>query len=378
MNLTNNFYKVIQCIHRDSGFEYTLSLNKEHCIYQAHFPGNPITPGVCIIQFCKELLEHHTGEKLWLKKILNVKFLSIINPQEHDTVHVTFSDVSLADNGYKVSAWVHAETIRFTKLSLYLQRSPLVPSPAAEMRQLGICVVIPTYNNTTYLPGVLDEVLQYTSSVIVVNDGSTDRTLELLESYSSRITIVSYPQNQGKGYALGRGFDQAEALGYTYAITMDSDGQHVASDLPRFVEAIKKSPGSMIIGSRELRQKNMPGGNTFANVFSNFWFAVQTGIRLPDTQTGFRLYPLGKMKGMRAFTSRYEAELELLVRSAWRNIRPIPIRIQVCYPPAGKRITHFRPGMDFLRISLLNTVLVPMALLYGYPSRILRSMAKNR
>ena len=378
MNLINDFYKITQSIHKDSGVEYTLSLNKDHAIYRAHFPGNPITPGVCIIRLCTELAEHYTGEKLWLKKIVNAKFLSIINPNEHERVEVNFSDVSPAGDGYKVLAGVGSGAIRFSKLSLYLQRSPLLRNPADEMRQLGICLLIPTYNNERYLPGVLDEALRYTSSVIVVNDGSTDRTCELLEAYRSRITLVSYPRNKGKGYALGRGFDKAEALGYTYALTMDSDGQHLASDLPRFVEAVKKHPGSMIVGCRELRQKNMPRGNTFANLFSNFWFALQTGRRLPDTQTGFRLYPLGKMKGMRAFTTKYEAELELLVRLAWKNIRQIPVRIRVCYPPAGKRVTHFRPGRDFLRISLLNAALVPLAVLYGYPSRLIRSIAGKR
>ncbi|MDR1557965.1 MAG: glycosyltransferase [Tannerellaceae bacterium] len=378
MNLTDDFYKITQRTNGDSGFEYILSLNKEHPIYQAHFPGNPITPGVCIIQFCKELMEHHTGEKLFLRKIVNVKFLSVINPQENAVVRVAFSKLSAVDKGYTCSVLVYSENLRFAKLSLFLERIPGVSLPAAEMRQLGICVVIPTYNNAPFLPVVLDEVLQYTASVIVVNDGSTDSTHACLEPYRSRITLVSYPQNKGKGYALSRGFDQAEALGYPYAITMDSDGQHTAADLPLFVEAIKKYPGSMIIGSRELRQKHMPSANTFANVFSNFWFTVQTGTRLPDTQTGFRLYPLGKMKGMRAFTPKYEAELELLVRSAWRNIRQIPIRIRVAYPPAGERVTHFRPGMDFLRISLLNTALVPVAFLYGYPSRFIRSITKSR
>jgi glycosyltransferase involved in cell wall biosynthesis len=242
------------------------------------------------------------------------------------------------------------------------------------MRRLGACLVIPAYNNEEALPRVLDEALRYTSAVIAVNDGSTDRSLELLEARGERIHLVSYPRNRGKGYALNRGFDRAEALGYTCAITMDADGQHSAADLPRFVEAIQQHPGSMVIGCRDLNLPHIPAGNRFANRFSNFWFAVQTGRRLPDTQTGFRLYPLGRMKRMRAFTPRYEAELELLVRSAWRNIRQVPIRIQVSYPPAGRRVTHFRPGRDFLRISLLNTLLVPLAVMYGYPSRFIRSI----
>jgi len=242
---------------------------------------------------------------------------------------------------------------------------------------MDICVIIPTYNNQKTLAQTIDTVLRYTTSVIVVNDGSTDATEEILTQYQSQINIVSYSTNKGKGYALNRGFDKAESLGFSYAITMDSDGQHLPEDLQLFIETITKNPDAMIIGSRSFKHKNMPEGNTFANKFSNFWFAVQTGIRLPDTQTGFRLYPLAKMKGMRAFTDRYEAELELLVRSAWKNIRLIPISIQVYYPEKSERVTHFRPGIDFLRISLLNTLFVFVAILYGYPSRFIRILLKK-
>jgi glycosyltransferase involved in cell wall biosynthesis len=247
-----------------------------------------------------------------------------------------------------------------------------------EMQKRGICVIIPTYNNQPFLTQVLDSVLQYTTSVIVVDDGSTDATQTVLAHYQSQITCLSYSPNKGKGYAFNRGFDKAEKLGFSYAITMDSDGQHLAEDLPLFVEAIKKNPEAMIIGSRALKQKNMPRKNTFANQFSNFWFTVQTGIKLPDTQTGFRLYPLARMRGMRTFTHRYEAELELLVRAAWKNIPLIPIPIQVYYPKENERITHFRPSIDFLRISMLNTLFVFGAVFYGYPSMFFHKFAQYK
>ncbi|MDR0413381.1 MAG: glycosyltransferase family 2 protein [Dysgonamonadaceae bacterium] len=243
-----------------------------------------------------------------------------------------------------------------------------------EMKRLRVCVIIPTYNNSRFLPFVLDAVLACTSSVIVVDDGSTDETEAVLARCQPSVERVSYRKNRGKGYALARGFDRAEALGFRYAVTLDSDGQHSADDLLLFVETLKKHPRAMIIGSRCLQQENMPKKNTFANRFSNFWFTLQTGRILPDTQTGYRLYPLGEMRGMRPFTSRYEAELELLVRAAWRNIPLIPIPIRVYYPPEKERVTHFRPAADFLRISLLNTCFVFLAVFYGYPSRLIRAV----
>jgi glycosyltransferase involved in cell wall biosynthesis len=220
-----------------------------------------------------------------------------------------------------------------------------------------ICVIIPTYNNAGTILQVLDRVMNQSLDIIVVNDGSTDATEQLLSSLSSRITIVGYKQNHGKGYALKYGFNEALKRGYLFAITLDSDGQHYPEDIPLFLKAHKANPDALIIGDRGMSHDNMPKGSTFANRFSNFWFYVQTGQHLSDTQTGFRLYPLRRMRYSRFITSRYEAELELLVFSAWSGVQLIPVGIRVYYPPAEQRVTHFRPFADFARISILNTVL---------------------
>ena len=237
---------------------------------------------------------------------------------------------------------------------------------------MNICAIIPTYNNEKTLSAVINSVLNYIPYVIVINDGSTDQTSEILNQYQRIVKIISYPKNKGKGYALKCGFDCAKQNGYQYALTIDSDGQHYAQDIDSFIKMAKKYPDALIIGNRNLTQDNMPKKNTFANKFSNFWFALQTGIKLPDTQTGFRLYPLKKMKYLRPFTSRYESELEMLVRCAWRGIKLISIPVGVYYAPKGERISHFRPGIDFLRISLMNTLFVFLAVIYGYPSRFFR------
>jgi glycosyltransferase involved in cell wall biosynthesis len=105
------------------------------------------------------------------------------------------------------------------------------------------CVIIPTYNNHQTIEQVINDVLKYTDQLIVVNDGSTDTTKELLNKYN-QIDIVSYPKNKGKGFALRKGFRFAWSKGFEYAITIDSDGQHFATDLPKFVEAIEENPNA--------------------------------------------------------------------------------------------------------------------------------------
>ena len=234
------------------------------------------------------------------------------------------------------------------------------------------CVIIPTYNNALTLSGVILEVLNYCAHVVVVNDGSSDSTPEVLQSFGDRIHVIEYFPNRGKGYALRKGFRYAVEKGFRYAVTIDSDGQHFASDIPLLMEASSRNPQALIIGSRQFNQPNMPAKNSFANKFSNFWFTVQTGHRLNDTQTGYRLYPLHKMSKMRFFTSRYETELEILVRLAWKGVPLIPVPVKVYYAPKGERVTHFRKGKDFFRISLLNTALCVAAVLYGYPSMLFR------
>lgn len=185
---------------------------------------------------------------------------------------------------------------------------------------------------------------------------------------------MEYEQNRGKGYALKCGFRKALSMGFRNAITIDSDGQHFPEDIPILVDAYREHPGALVIGVRNLSQDNMPGSNTFANKFSNFWFCVQTLVKLKDTQSGYRLYPVSRIKTSWIFTSRYEAELELLVFAAWHGIDIRQVDVRVYYPSPEERVTHFRPGYDFFRISILNTMLCMGALFYYLPKLIYKSL----
>jgi glycosyltransferase involved in cell wall biosynthesis len=244
---------------------------------------------------------------------------------------------------------------------------------------MKICIIIPVYNAGSLINDVIKSVLQYAENLIVVNDGSTDNTVETLRvtSLQTPFELVSYEKNRGKGYALQQGFRRALELGYTHAVTLDADGQHLSSDIPEMMRKAQENPEALIVGSRQFDNPNMPAGSRFANNFSNFWFMVQTAQKLPDTQTGFRVYPLNKIGAMRLFTNRYEAELELLVRSAWRDIPLVSQPVNVYYPPAEERLSHFRGGKDFFRISVLNTVLCFFAVIYGYPLMFYKKILKK-
>ena len=228
-----------------------------------------------------------------------------------------------------------------------------------------ICAVIPTYNNGGTVAEVVRRVLQQGLPVIVVDDGSTDGTQDALKGLD--IKILRHSQNRGKGIALRTGLEEARRLGYRQALTIDADGQHDPSDIPALVSTA--APRTLVVGSRNIAAEGMSSGSTFANRFSNFWFTLQTAHKLPDTQTGFRIYPLEDLPSLKLLTARYEAELTLLVFSAWKGLKLVPVPVKVYYPE--DRVSHFRPFADFFRISVLNTVLCVLALLYGYPRMLI-------
>ena len=278
-------------------------------------------------------------------------------------------------------------------------------------------ILIPTYNNAGTLADVVRRALQQGLPVMVVDDGSTDGTAEVLAGLQSAVraqnkafscpdcgdaerevfpsakkiadatgntslsdnetsdaaekaslSVIRHVVNQGKGVALKTGFQEALRLGYSYAVTLDADGQHHPEDVP--VLQAQKGEKTLVVGSRSIRGKD--GRSSFANKFSNFWFTLYTWIKLPDTQTGYRLYPLKNLPSLRLLSARYEAELTLLVFSAWKGLKLVPVPVQVEY--LEDRVTHFRPGKDFTRISILNTLLLFVALFYGYPKTLLRKL----
>tara|TARA_R110002051_G_scaffold324635_1_gene422843 strand:+ start:32399 stop:33595 length:1197 start_codon:yes stop_codon:yes gene_type:complete len=242
---------------------------------------------------------------------------------------------------------------------------------------LRCCVIIPTFNNHKTLDKTIKGVLSHTQNIIIINDGSTDSTAAILANYPN-LEQLHFRKNKGKGQALRAGFKLAETKGYHYAITIDSDGQHFTEDIPVFVDALKNesNKNTLFIGARNMTQESVPKKSSFGNTFSNFWFWVETGVKLQDTQSGFRLYPIHQLKNINYYTSKFEFEIEVIVKASWSGtvVKNIPIR--VLYDEA-ERVSHFRPFKDFTRISILNTWLVIVTFLYIKPRELYRTFKKK-
>jgi predicted LPLAT superfamily acyltransferase len=215
------------------------------------------------------------------------------------------------------------------------------------------CVVIPVYNNARTVGAVIREALEHASTVIACDDGSTDGSGEEARR-AGATTVLRHKANEGKGSALRSLLRAAHEQGFRYAISLDADGQHRPADLPKLAEAALGDPGALILGVRNLVQAGAPPSSEFGRRASNFWIWFETGLRVPDSQSGFRAYPLPEILALRPRGSRYVFETDVLLRAAWGAIPVRGVPIDVLYP--ADRITHFRIVLDNVRIVFHNTL----------------------
>lgn len=363
---------------------YRCRLHPEAPVFKAHFPGFPVLPGVLTLKMVVDAInasQFFSTQTLTVQSIGNAKYLAVVNPQETQEVEISVA-LKAEKNAdepavFQFKATVQNGETRFATFSFSCTAADFMTVGVEENE---VCAVIPTYQNAKTLLKIVADVHRVVDTVFVVDDGSNDGTAALLDKATGNERpekVLTHPKNCGKGAALKTGLTYARQQGFRYAVTVDADGQHRADDIPALLKAVEEEPDALAIGSRGLQHENMPAKSTFANRFSNFWFALQTLQRLPDTQSGLRIYPLRRLHGLRWMSARYEAELTLLVFSAWAGVKLLPVPVSVYYPPRDQRVTHFRPGRDFTRISVLNTLLCFLMLVYGWPRIFCRQIARG-
>lgn len=363
---------------------YRCRLHPEAPVFKAHFPGFPVLPGVLTLKMVVDAInasQFFSTQTLTVQSIGNAKYLAVVNPQETQEVEISVA-LKAEKNAdepavFQFKATVQNGETRFATFSFSGTAANFITVGVEENE---VCAVIPTYQNAKTLLKVVADVHRVVDTVFVVDDGSNDGTAALLDKATGNERpekVLTHPKNCGKGAALKTGLTYASQQGFRYAVTVDADGQHRADDIPALLKAVEEEPDALAIGSRGLQHENMPAKSTFANRFSNFWFALQTLQRLPDTQSGLRVYPLRCLHGLRWMSARYEAELTLLVFSAWAGVKLLPVPVSVYYPPRDQRVTHFRPGRDFTRISVLNTLLCFLMVVYGWPRIFCRQIARG-
>ncbi len=201
-----------------------------------------------------------------------------------------------------------------------------------------IIALIPCYNESRYIADVVQRTLKHVP-VVVIDDGSTDGSGAAAALAGAK--VIAHKVNQGKGKALNTGFDYAVQRGVEAAITLDADGQHDPDEIPAFIAAFRAGQGDIIIGQRRFEQ--MPAKSQFGNRVGSWLLAKAMGQPIPDNQSGYRLLSRAVMAKVRPASTRFEAEVEILLRAQMAGFRLAWVPIKTIY---NDKKSHFRPIKD--------------------------------
>ena len=208
------------------------------------------------------------------------------------------------------------------------------------------CALIPAYLEEKRIRGVVKNVLNFIRTVVVIDDGSSDRTSA--EAAAAGATVIRHETNLGKGAALNTGFAYAARNGYDFIITLDADGQHAPEDIPRFIAAWERTGAPVIVGNRMADPKGMPLIRKLTNFFMSWYLSRQLGQWVPDTQCGFRLYAAAVLPFLATKSPRYAAESETLLRAAAHKAIIESAPITVIYRDEKSKIRPFRDTLEFI------------------------------
>jgi 5-formyltetrahydrofolate cyclo-ligase len=195
----------------------------------------------------------------------------------------------------------------------------------------NIAILMPAYNEGKYIKDVLSECLQYRLDLIIIDDGSTDNTIEIIEKFPEpvelKIILIKHRLNKGKGEALKTGFNFAAKNNYSGVITLDADGQHKVSEIEDFIKMAEKENPDIIVGSRFKNTKGMPFIRLATNFFTSWLISAIAGKKIDDVQSGFRYVSLRALKNINLETKNFDTEPEMLLKAGWLNyiIKNIPI-----------------------------------------------------
>lgn len=212
-------------------------------------------------------------------------------------------------------------------------------------------LVIPAFNEAATIGPLVEAVLQQVDTVFVVDDGSLDGTADQLAHLP--VTLIRHEHNLGKAASLRDGMQAALALGFEGILTLDGDGQHDPTEIPRLLDAARRNPRMLVIGSRLWNVDIIPKARYRANRFANFWIAWASGQAIEDSQSGFRVYPAQLLHTCRVQIHPrcgFVFESEIIIEAAWRGFPCLFVPVGTVYPE-NARPSHFRPIADIARIT---------------------------
>ncbi|MFA4854567.1 MAG: glycosyltransferase family 2 protein [Candidatus Omnitrophota bacterium] len=215
------------------------------------------------------------------------------------------------------------------------------------------CVIIPTYNESKTIAGLIRQVQSSGLEVIVIDDGSTDNTADIAEA--AQALLLRNVKNLGKGASLVKGYDFSLARGFDAVISMDGDGQHSCDDLAAFMRKAESSGCAIVVGNRMSSTKQMPALRVATNRFMSWLISLVTGQHIPDTQCGFRLVKKELLEKLNLSTSKYETESEILIQASRLGFKIESVPVRTIYSGQKSRIDPFVDTLRFLRFIILES-----------------------
>jgi glycosyltransferase involved in cell wall biosynthesis len=212
----------------------------------------------------------------------------------------------------------------------------------------GLAVLIPAFQCEETVAAVVTGARRYVADVVVVDDGSSDRTATRAREAGAE--VLRHERNLGKGAALLAGMRRLAERGFARALTMDADGQHLSEQIPILLQVSSGDPQALVIGARRIEPGTVAPLKLFGNRFADRWVAIASGQNIRDTQSGFRVYPLPATLALGARAGHFAFETEILIRAARARVPIRSVAVEVYYPPARQRVSHFRPFLDTVRI----------------------------
>lgn len=213
---------------------------------------------------------------------------------------------------------------------------------------MKVCVIIPTYNESDTIGNLVSKIKKLGFDVLVIDDGSTDNTREIVKGKS--VLLLENNTNLGKGSALRRGFDYAILNEYDFVVTMDGDGQHSPTEIVRFIELAQKERAGIIVGDRMQNCIGMPWVRQMTNSFMSRFISRLAGQHIPDTQCGFRLIKIDVLKNIKLISQRFEIESEILIKAARSGFKVISTPIKTIYQGEKSKISPFIDTLRFVRL----------------------------
>jgi glycosyltransferase involved in cell wall biosynthesis len=220
--------------------------------------------------------------------------------------------------------------------------------PGAAPTAIRPAILIPALDAAPTIDAVVTDARRHCVSVVVVDDGSGDDTAQ--QAQRAGAEVVRHPTNRGKGAALVTGMRHLAASNVTHALTMDADGQHLATEVPKLLAAARGDPDAIIVGARTIGDQAVASANLLGNRVANLAVRVASGVCVDDTQSGFRVYPIARVLALPLDGGRFEYETTMLIHATRAGIPVRSVPIAVYYPPIAERRSHYRKIADTVRI----------------------------